>query len=164
MSSASRVSDEEAEVFGGSVKDWPAFPDSAEALAYLKQHYKLVILSNVDRASFAHSNAKLGVEFDAVYTARISAPTSPIRAISPICSTIWQKSAWSKDDILHTAQSLTHDHVPAEDVGLTTCWIDRRHDQPGFGATKQPPRQPRIDVRFTSLGEMAEAHRAELAG
>jgi len=56
--------------FGDSVPDWPAFPDSAEALAYLKQHYQLVILSNVDRESFKGSNRRLGVEFDAIYTAQ----------------------------------------------------------------------------------------------
>jgi 2-haloalkanoic acid dehalogenase type II len=60
---------EAAETFGASVGDWPAFADSTPALAYLEQHYQLVILSNVDRASFARSNAKLGVTFDAVCTA-----------------------------------------------------------------------------------------------
>src|SRR5439155_878156 len=55
--------------FGGSVGNWPAFHDSAAALAYLKQFYKLVILSNVDRASFAQSQKRLGVTFDMVYTA-----------------------------------------------------------------------------------------------
>ena len=64
------ASDADHRRFGNSVPDWPAFPDSAEALAYLKQHYKLVILSNVDRASFAGSNARLGVTFDAIYTAQ----------------------------------------------------------------------------------------------
>ncbi|MEM7801129.1 MAG: HAD family hydrolase, partial [Chloroflexota bacterium] len=61
---------EACEKYGASVKDWPAFPDSPDALAYLKEHYKLVILSNVDQRSFAASNAKLGVEFDAIYTAQ----------------------------------------------------------------------------------------------
>src|SRR5262249_50448650 len=59
----------EAQTYGQSIKDWPPFPDSAEALQYLKKHYKLVILSNVDNHSFASSNAKLKVAFDAVYTA-----------------------------------------------------------------------------------------------
>ena len=34
-----------------------------------KTRYKLVILSNVNRAGFALSNRKLGVDFDAIYTA-----------------------------------------------------------------------------------------------
>ena len=157
------VGDDEAAAIGDSVKDWPAFPDSAEALAYLKQHYKLVILSNVDRASFAHSNAKLGVEFDAIYTAEDVGSYKPSPRNFAYMLEHLAALGVAKQDILHTAQSLTHDHVPAEDAGLTTCWIDRRHDKPGFGATKPPPRQPRIDVRFTSLGEMAEAHRRELA-
>src|SRR5215510_5306536 len=55
--------------YGNSIKNWSPFPDSVEALKYLKQHYKLVILSNVDHASFAESNKKLGVDFDALYTA-----------------------------------------------------------------------------------------------
>lgn len=158
------VSDTEAEMFGASVEHWPAFPDSAEALAYLKQHYKLVILSNVDRASFAYSNAKLGVEFDAVYTAEDVGSYKPDpRNFTYLLDHLAERGI-AREEILHTAQSLTHDHVPAEDAGLTTCWIDRRHGAPGFGATKPPPRQPRIDVKFTSMAAMAAAHRAETAG
>ena len=63
------VTPDECELYGASVKNWPAFPDSAEALQYLKQHYRLVILSNVDNQSFKASNDKLRVDFDAVYTA-----------------------------------------------------------------------------------------------
>ncbi|HEX2668027.1 MAG TPA: HAD family hydrolase, partial [Gammaproteobacteria bacterium] len=61
---------DDMKAFGRSVGNWPAFPDSALALAYLKQHFKLVVLSNIDRESFSYSNAKLGVEFDYVYTAQ----------------------------------------------------------------------------------------------
>lgn len=154
------VSDEEAATFGASVEHWPAFPDSADALAYLKQHYKLVILSNVDRASFAHSNAKLGVEFDAIYTAQDIGSYKPDPRNFTYMLEHLADMGIAKADILHTAQSLTHDHVPAEDAGLATCWIDRRHDKPGFGATKPPPRQPRIDITFPSMGAMAEAHKA----
>src|SRR5437763_7309069 len=59
----------ECEAYGRAIRNWPAFPDSAEALAYLKNHYKLVILSNVDNESFSVSNARLGVTFDAILTA-----------------------------------------------------------------------------------------------
>ncbi|MFQ5546166.1 MAG: HAD family hydrolase, partial [Acidiferrobacterales bacterium] len=62
------VSWDECTRYGQSIEDWPAFPDSVEALGYLKQHYKLVILSNVDNQSFSASNSRLGVEFDAIYT------------------------------------------------------------------------------------------------
>lgn len=158
------VDADEAERFGASVEHWPAFPDTVDALAYLKQHYRLVILSNVDRASFSHSNVRLGVEFDTVYTAQDIGSYKPDPRNFAYLLEHLEALGVSKDQILHTAQSLTHDHVPAEDAGLATCWIDRRHDKPGFGATKPPPRQPRIDVRFTSMGAMAEAHRREAAG
>jgi 2-haloalkanoic acid dehalogenase type II len=61
---------DDAVAFGQSVGRWPAFPDSTPSLRYLKRHYKLVILSNVDRASFAESNKKLGVSFDRIITAQ----------------------------------------------------------------------------------------------
>ena len=60
---------QECSAYGRSVENWPAFKDSAEALEYLKKHYKLVILSNVDNESFKGSNNRLQVEFDAIYTA-----------------------------------------------------------------------------------------------
>ncbi|KAB2847442.1 MAG: haloacid dehalogenase, partial [Hyphomicrobiaceae bacterium] len=63
------VSWEEAQAYGRSVGNWPAFSDTVEALKYLKKHFKLVILSNVDNASFAQSNRRLEVDFDAIYTA-----------------------------------------------------------------------------------------------
>ena len=69
-----------------------------------------------------------------------------------------------KGKILHTAESLFHDHKPANEIGLRTCWVHRRHTQGGFGATRDPGGMPQIDFRFTSLGEMVAAHRAETGG
>ena len=124
------VSWDECLAYGQSVKNWPAFPDSAEALQYLKRHYKLVILSNVDNESFAASNAKLQVAFDAIYT----------------------------------AESMFHDHGPANRHGLASCWIYRRHDKDGFGATMHPGDMPTYDFRFNSMAELAKAHREALGG
>ena len=152
------ISDDDAIRFGNSVADWPAFPDSAEALQYLKQHYKLVILSNVDRASFAHSNEKLGVDFDHLFTAQDIGSYKPDPQNFAYMIEKLAEEGIGKTDILHTAQSLRHDHVPANDAGLATCWIDRQHATGGQGAAAQPPRMPRIDFRFPSLGDMAEAH------
>ena len=151
-----------AAAFGASVKDWPAFPDSAEALAYLKQHYKLVILSNVDRASFAHSNQKLGVTFDAIYTAEDIGSYKPDpRNFEHLLRALGEQGI-AKGEILHTAESLHHDHVPAKRVGLATCWIHRRAGKQGHGATRVPEQEVQPDFRFESLAAMAEAHRAEL--
>ena len=119
--------------YGQSIKDWPAFPDSAEALAYLKQHYKLVILSNVDQASFAASNAKLQVAFDAIYTAEDIGSYKPAAANFDYMLANLANLGVEKSDILHTAESLFHDHAPANRHGLKSCWIYRRHAQEGFG-------------------------------
>ncbi len=63
------VTDDDAAAYGQSVKDWPAFPDSAAALSRLATRFKLIIVSNIDRASFAASRPRLGVDFAAVVTA-----------------------------------------------------------------------------------------------
>ncbi|MBS0562102.1 MAG: HAD hydrolase-like protein, partial [Proteobacteria bacterium] len=158
------ATEEEHRRFGASVPDWPAFPDSAEALAYLKRHYKLVILSNVDRVSFAGSNKRLGVEFDAIYTAQDIGSYKPDPRNFQYMLDKLAGQGIGKADILHTAQSLFHDHVPAKRFGLAGAWIDRRADQGGgWGATAKPAEDARYDFRFTSLAEMAEAHRREAA-
>ncbi len=154
---------DECLAYGNSIRDWPAFPDSAEALAYLKQHYKLVILSNVDNASFAASNRKLGVTFDAVYTAEDVGSYKPAARNFDYMLDKLKTLGIEKKDVLHTAESLFHDHRPANDQGLHNCWIFRRFDKEGFGATMNPGVMPTYDFRFTSMAELAAAHRAELA-
>jgi 2-haloalkanoic acid dehalogenase type II len=154
------ASEGEQSAFGASVAAWPAFADSAASLAYLKQHYKLVILSNVDRISFAESNKKLGVAFDAVYTAQDIGTYKPdLRNFRYMLEQL-EALGHGKADILHTAQSLFHDHQCANQMGLASAWIDRRNDG-GWGATAKPVTMPRFDFRFTSLEAMADAHRKE---
>ena len=151
-----------ARAFGQSVGDWPAFPDSAEALRYLKQHFRLVILSNVDRQSFARSNDRLGVEFDAIFTAEEIGSYKPDPRNFQYLLDCLAERGIAKEDLLHVAQSLFHDHVPANRFGITSAWIDRRAGKDGGGATVIPDPMPHFDFRFTSLGELADAHRAEI--
>ena len=152
---------EECQRYGQSVKDWPAFADSAESLRYLKQHYKLIILSNVDNASFAASNAKLGVEFDAIYVAEDIGSYKPADANFEYMLRHLKHLGIKPSDILHTAESLFHDHVPGKRHGLANCWIYRRHAQEGFGATMDPQEMPAVDFQFTSMAALVEAHKAE---
>jgi len=154
---------EECVAYGQSVRDWPAFPDTVEALQYLKKHYKLVILSNVDNESFTYSNARLKVEFDAIFTAEDVGSYKPSpRNFDYMLEKLGERGI-SKDKILHTAESLFHDHKPANEFGLASCWIYRRHAQEGFGATMNPGTQPNINFRFNSMGEFAKAHQEALA-
>ncbi|MFO1058511.1 MAG: haloacid dehalogenase type II [Dongiaceae bacterium] len=155
---------DEAEAYGASIPDWPAFPDSAEALRYLKQHYRLAILSNVDNRSFAASNAKLGVAFDAIFTAEDIGSYKPDRRNFDYMLEKLAGMGVERGAVLHTAESLFHDHVPAAGLGLATCWIHRRHEAGGFGATMRPAHEPKVDFRFTSMAALAEAHRKAAGG
>jgi len=155
---------EECRTYGRSVGDWPAFPDTAAALQVLKQRYKLVILSNVDNESFALSNRKLGITFDAIYTAEDIGSYKPAAANFDYMLEALSAHGVGKGDILHTAESMFHDHRPANAAGLASCWIYRRHADEGFGATMNPGAMPHYDFRFNSLGEMAEAVRKETGG
>lgn len=155
------ASHEACVAYGRSVPDWPAFPDSTDALKYLGEHYKLVILSNVDNESFAGAQAKLGVPFDAIYTAQDVGSYKPAAANFEYMIRNLAEIGIARSSILHVAESLFHDHGPANRHGLSNCWIYRRHDQDGFGATMDPGEMPRIQFRFDSMAALAEAHKAE---
>ena len=153
---------EESEAFGNSIRYWPAFADSPEALRHLKQHFRLVILSNVDRESFKSSNARLQIEFDHIFTAQDIGSYKPNPRNFEYMIQKLGEAGFKKHQILHTAESLFHDHLPANRAGLASAWIHRRHAQQGFGATHPPETMPKYDFRFGSMAEMAEAHRAAL--
>ena len=145
--------------YGASVPDWPAFPDSADALAYLKQHYRMIVLSNVDNRSFAGAAAKLGIAWDGVFTAEDIGSYKPAQRNFDYLLAGIDRMGIAKQDLLHTAESMFHDHVPARANGLNNAWIYRRHAKTGFGATMDPGQLAETDFRFNSLSEMAEAHR-----
>jgi 2-haloalkanoic acid dehalogenase type II len=155
----------DAERFGASVGNWPAFPDSPAALGYLQNHYRLVIISNVDRASFSRSEARLGVEFDAVITAEDVGSYKPdVRNFEFALARIEERFGVEPPGVLHVAQSLFHDILPATSVGLRTVWVNRRKAVGGWGATPPPVQglaaQP--DLEVSSLADLAALHRSEL--
>jgi len=155
-----KTSDGLDEAFGASLPHWPAFPDTAGALRKLKRRYKLVILSNVDRAGFAASNRKLGVAFDAVYTAEDIGSYKPDpRNFAYMLEHIKTDIGVSKGDILHTAQSLFHDHVPARAAGLANAWIDRQglSGSDNWGATAKVAERPECDFVFPDMISLARA-------
>jgi putative hydrolase of the HAD superfamily len=153
---------DECVAYGRSVGDWPAFADSAGALQYLKRHYKLVILSNVDNQSFAGSNKRLQVTFDAVYTAEDVGSYKPDPRNFDYMLTNLATLGVKPSEILHTAESMFHDHGPANKTGLASAWIYRRHADKGFGATKAPATVPKYNFQFTSMADMVKAHQEQL--
>jgi 2-haloacid dehalogenase len=118
--------------FSASVPEWPAFPDSAAALRRLATRFRLGVLTNCDDDLFAGSNRRLGVAFDWVVTAQQARGYKPR---TENFEALFARVDVPRERILHVAQSLFHDHVPAKALGMTTVWINRRHDRPGFGAT-----------------------------
>jgi 2-haloacid dehalogenase len=154
---------DEAVAYGQSVGDWPAFPDSASTLQYLKKYFRLVIVSNVDNASFALSRSKLAVEFDAVVTAEDVGSYKPSPRNFEYLFDVLSTLGVTREDTLHVADSMYHDHEPAALHGLRSCWIHRRFEQRGFGATKRTIAEPAVEYTFTSMAQLVKAHHEELA-
>jgi 2-haloacid dehalogenase len=144
--------DAERAAFGASVAEWPAFPDTPDALRRLARQFKLAVITNCDDDLFAGSNARLGVEFDWVVTAQQVGSYKPShrnfeRAFETIDA--------PRERILHVAQSLFHDHAPAKQLGMRSVWIDRRHGADGFGATPRASAEP--DLTLPDLASLAAA-------
>ena len=157
-----KLSDEEAATFGRSVKHWPAFDDAAESLKYLRQHYRMATLTNCDRISYMGSNSRLEIEWDAIYTAQDAGHYKPnLRNFEFMFENARRDLGILPGEILHVAQSLTHDMIPASKMGMTKVWINRRHDAEGFGATSPPTDDYSVEWEFNSMAEFVEAHRQE---
>jgi 2-haloacid dehalogenase len=141
---------EDLQRFSASVKDWPAFPDSAAALTALHRRYRLAIVSNIDDDLFAFSAARLGVTFDWVVTAEQVGSYKPsLRNFQAAFARI----GVPQGRILHAAQSLFHDIAPANRLGLSTVWVNRRKGKEGFGAT--PPAEARPSLEVPDLRTLA---------
>jgi 2-haloacid dehalogenase len=144
------ASAEERATFGGSVADWPAFPDSAAALAALHERFKLGVITNCDDDLFAASQRKLGVEFDYLVTAQQAKRYKPNPRGFEL---MFERVGLPPARILHVAQSLYHDHVPAKRLGLSTVWVNRRTGKPGSGAT--PPAEATPDLVVPDMATLA---------
>ena len=133
----------ELNAFQTSVHDWPPFSDSIEALRSLQRHYKLVVLSNIDDELFAHSQALLGIEFHRVFTAQQIGSYKPAMGNFEYALNALEIP---RQRVLHVAQSLFHDIAPAGKLGLSTVWVNRRHDKDGSGATPIAEANPDLEV------------------
>ncbi len=144
-------SEDELATFSASVSDWPAFGDSPAALAQLKRRFRLGVITNCDDDLFADSNRRLGVEFDWIITAQQAQSYKPgLRGFE----LAFERIDVPTERILHVAQSLFHDHVPAKGLGMTTVWIDRRQGREGSGAT--PPAQAQPDLTTADMRTFAD--------
>jgi len=144
-------SESELAQFSESVKDWPAFADTTPALRALKKKYKLAIISNIDDDLFAYSAQRLKIDFDWIITAQ------QVKSYKPSLTNFqlaFRRIGLPQNKILHVAQSLYHDIVPANRLGLSTVWVNRRHDKEGAGAT--PPADAKPDVIVPDLRTLVD--------
>jgi putative hydrolase of the HAD superfamily len=149
------------EGFRDSIAQWPAFPDSAAALARLRTRYRLMAMTNAQRWALAHMSRRLGDPFHdsvSVDDAHCEKPNPQFFAFARgrlSCAGI------ELEDILNVAQSQYHDIGVARQLGYTVCWIERRKGLKGFGGTQTPPQVTEPDYHFGTLGELADAVDAE---
>jgi 2-haloacid dehalogenase len=146
------IDDDAASAFGDSVGAWPAFPDSADALRLLHERFRLGVITNCDDDLFARSKERLGAAFDWVITAQQVGSYKPNTRNFEVA---FERIGVPRERILHVAQSLFHDHVPAQRLGLSTAWINRRHGRPGSGAT--PPAEVTPDFEAPDMATFSAA-------
>jgi len=146
--------DEDAKIFGSSVPLWKPFPDSIQALVKLRKHFKMVILSNIDKASFAATAQILKpFEPDLVITAQEIGSYKPNEQnFHYMLDAVKKAYGVESSEVLVTAQSLLHDHQPANALGLKSAWIAREGAAMGVG---EVVKNVKYDYKFDTLGEMA---------
>jgi 2-haloacid dehalogenase len=143
---------EEVRSLPDSLARWKPWPDTVTALRKLKKRFRLAIFSNVDDDLFAATRPQLGVEIDEVVTAQQAQAYKPALKLFELgLSRIKTPS----DRVLHVAQSIYHDVVPAQALGISTVWVNRPSARPGVGAVKAADAKP--DLIVSSLDELAAA-------
>ncbi len=140
-----------------SAKYWKAFGDSAEALARLGKDYRLVAMTNARRWAFDFFSQELGNPFYAAFTADDTGAEKPDPVFFEKVFEFVASEGSSKVDILHVAQSQYHDIGISRELGMSNCWIERRHEQKGYGGTIEPTEFTEPDYHFTSMAGLADA-------
>lgn len=136
-----------------SIPGWRPFPDTVEALQRLQRRYRLAVISNIDDDLFAATRKHLGVEFAVVVTAQQARSYKP--SINNFQMAI-QRMGIAPDRLLHAAQSVFHDVVPAQTLGLKTAWVNRKSARPGIGAVRLANATPDLEVPdMASLATLA---------
>ena len=126
-----------------SLGAWNPFPDSVEALQALSRTFRLAVITNMDDDLFALSASRLSVGFDWVITSEQSGSYKP--SLSNFRLAI-EKIGVGPEKMLHVAQSVYHDIVPARALGLHTVWVNRRSGKEGSGATPRASGEPDLEV------------------
>jgi len=143
---------EEVRSLPDSLPTWKPWPDTVAALRQLKTRFRLAILSNVDDDLFALTRPQLEVDFDEVITAQQAQAYKPSLKLFELALSRINAPAHR---VLHVGQSIYHDVIPAQALGLATVWVNRPSARPGVGAVKAAEAKP--DMTVSSLAELAAA-------
>jgi 2-haloalkanoic acid dehalogenase type II len=149
-----QLSSTQTQAFAESIADWPLFDDVLPTLEKLHGKYQLAILSNVDRRCFSVTEGKFKGLIDIVCIAEDNGAYKPSPKAFEALLHILADKGINKDQLLHVAQSLFHDHEPAAKLGIKSCWMDRRADQDGWGAVPPPEGSVQPPHRIKSLTEL----------
>ena len=136
-------SEQEKRSLPESLSNWLPFADTVQALERLKSKFKLAVISNVDDALFAISAPRLKVGFDHVITAEQARCYKPGMAIFNLAL---KTIGIAPEQILHCGQSIYHDVIPAQSLGMSTVWVNRPSPRAGIGAVKPASGQPDLEV------------------
>ncbi|MEO8626023.1 MAG: HAD hydrolase-like protein, partial [Candidatus Limnocylindrales bacterium] len=120
------------------------------ALAHLRTRFGLAVITNCDDVLFDFSDERLGRPFTWRITAQQVGSYKPARRNFEFAL---ERIGLPPERIVHVAQSVYHDHVPAQAMGLHTVWVNRRHDRAGFGAT--PPASARPNLAVPDMATLA---------
>jgi 2-haloacid dehalogenase len=153
-------SGDEHDLFARSINDWPAYPDAAGSLQYLKRYVRLGVLSNADRDSLWAASRRLEVQFDALWSAEDVGSFKPDRRNFDFMQARLGRLGVQPRQSLHVAASLPHDLLPAAASGLACAWIDRDGARPGAGPAGPPG--ARVDYAFRSVAHLVRAHQEHL--
>ena len=139
------LSGADARAFADSIATWQPFPDTAAALAKLKQKARLGIISNIDDDILAASVARLGVEFDLLLTAEQARAYKP----SPLpFQRALERLNLLPAQVAHAAFGFEYDITTAHALGFRTILVRR-------GRREFPP-APVPDLIVADLGELAQ--------
>jgi 2-haloacid dehalogenase len=133
------VSEAEAKSLPDSLKSWQPFPDTNAALARLKSRYKVAIISNTDDELIGATLKHFNIRFDEVVTAEQAQAYKP--SVAPFQLAL-KRLGVGHDEVLHAGQSVHHDVLPAQSLGMAAVLVVRR----GFGATKPTAGIPDLTV------------------
>ena len=144
-----KISDAAARGFAASVPNWPAFGDTAEFLREMgKRGYKRYILSNVDNDLLEGTIRRSRLEVDGFVTAEEVGSYKPNEGH---WIEFMRRTGASKDQVLHVAQSVFHDIIPTQHLGMDSAWVNRYSERLPLEASPLL-----ISDSLESLGAMLE--------